>query len=291
MMIKRAHGFTLVELVVVIVLVGVIGGVVITVFKPALEGYLDVGRRADLTNQADTALRRMVAEVRGAVPNSLRSPGDQCLELVPSSDGGRLRTAPDTTWDSVATRPRSEAVDGTGSVTVFDVLTPLDASTGDGDLVVVANQDPSEVYGGTNVGVIRSVAAAPVDGALSPGAARVTLAAPAQFPLGAESGRFMIVPGNERAVTYRCEDVAIRNGVGTGILYRYRNYGFNQVQTCQLPTENRQIVATKVSGCSIRYQANPGITQQSGFVQVQLTLTDTGESVNLIYSAHVDNVP
>lgn len=288
---RRARGFTLVELIVVIVLVGVIGGVVITVFKPALEGYLDVGRRADLTNQADTALRRMVTEVRGAVPNSLRSTGDQCLELVPTADGGRLRTAPDTTWDSVATRPRSEAVDGSGALTVFDVLTPLGPGTEPGDLVVVANQDPSEVYGQSNVGTIRSVAPAPSDGTLAPGIARITLTAPVQFPPGAESGRFVVVPGNERAVTYRCENVGNTNGTGSGILYRYRNYGFSQAQNCQPPATERQILATKVSGCSIRYQANPGITQQSGFVQVQLTLTEAGESVNLIYSAHVNNVP
>ena len=75
---RRAHrGFTLIELVLVVVVTSVMAATLVVFFKPAIEGYLVSRARADLTDQADTALRRMVRDVRLAVPNSVRTPGSQ----------------------------------------------------------------------------------------------------------------------------------------------------------------------------------------------------------------------
>ena len=79
---RLQRGFTMVEIIIVIVLIGAIGGSMMMVVRPAMETYLNVMRRADLSNQADTAVRRMTTEVRSAVPNSLRvtanAAGAQC---------------------------------------------------------------------------------------------------------------------------------------------------------------------------------------------------------------------
>ena len=69
---NKEHGFTLVELVIVIMVTGIIAGIFAMQFGPALQNYLAVGRRANLTHLADTALQRMVNEIHTAVPNSLR---------------------------------------------------------------------------------------------------------------------------------------------------------------------------------------------------------------------------
>lgn len=291
-----AAGFTLVEMIVVIVLIGIVGGMIMMAFRPALQSYQSVTRRASLSNQADTALRRMVAEVRSAVPNSLRLAEDsRCVEILPTSDGGRFRTGPDITRDVAGNVPTAFVDFGQG-VSELDVLTRLDASTGAGDSIVVGNQDPTEVYGGINRARIRSAVPSPATAAL-PGEMRITLesAAPVQFPQGTDSGRFVIVPGGTDAVTYRCEGVGRagpdRQQTGTGTLFRYRNYGINANQRCDLAANARQIVATRVADCTFFYDPNQGAIQQSGYLQVHLTLLEGGEQVNLVYSAHVNNVP
>ena len=96
----RQRGFSLVELVMVIVIGGVIAATLTVFLRPAMDNYLATRARADLTDQADTALRRMVRDVRLAVPNSIRTPGTQCFETVPTSAGGRFRSGPDTLNDS-----------------------------------------------------------------------------------------------------------------------------------------------------------------------------------------------
>lgn len=300
---KRVRGFTMVEMIVVIVLVGVIGGTVMLVFRPALQSYLDVGRRANLSNQADTALRRIASEVRAAVPNSLRThAADEGMgvELVPTIEGGRFRTAPDTVWNSAVPAQPTRFIDGSDPVTVFDVVTRLDARVGAGDLLVIGNQAPEELYGGTSIGAIAAVENSPADAPASADRSmrrRITLAGanlagtPFQ-PFGVDSGRFVVVSRAVRAVTYRCENVRLDDsGSGTGVLVRYHGYDILPTRPV-LPTDaRRNIVATKVARCLFQYDPNLGATQQSGFVQVQLTLADSGEQVSLTYGAHVNNVP
>ena len=56
----RGHrGFSLVELIVVIVITGIIAGVMAVFLQNPVKGYVDAVRRADLGDTADTALRRI----------------------------------------------------------------------------------------------------------------------------------------------------------------------------------------------------------------------------------------
>lgn len=293
---KRQQGFTLVELIVVIVLIGIIGGMLTLQLLPSIRSYLLVGQRANLTNQADTALRRIVSDVRGAVPNSLRLGSTSCLELVPSKDGGRYRTAPDSKVGG------SAWLDDTVARNSFDVLTAFDDPPQAGDAIVIGNQNPGDVYNGRFTATVLAAPAPHTDFKL--GESRITLdtGAPGsdpngmRVPPGYDGGRFIVVPAGERVVSYTCigggTDAA---GTGQGVLYRLTDANFHPSPVCSADDgtapAGAAVLATKVDRCVFSYSPNQGPTQESGFAQLQLTLTDKGEAVTLTLGAHVDNVP
>ena len=60
----RARGFTLVEMIIVIVITGIIGAMVAVFIRVPVQGYVDVAARAALADTADTATRRLTRDVR-----------------------------------------------------------------------------------------------------------------------------------------------------------------------------------------------------------------------------------
>ncbi|WP_312519960.1 type II secretion system protein [Massilia sp.] len=281
---KREHGFTLVELILVIVLVGIIGGVLTMMLAPAIQSYLLVGQRAALTTVADTALRTIAVDVRRAVPNSLRLTNPQCLELVPTSDGGRYRSGP------IVGRTDARYINDAEPGTAFDVLTRFTNTPAAGDVIVVGNRG-DEVYtaNSPSVAVVQSVTASP---AAALGEHRIQLGTSLQVPPGYDGGRFVVVPAARRIVTYRCSAGIDAGGSGTGTLVRLNGNNLAAPPACgNVVPAGAQLVATKVSSCSFVVHANAGATQDSGYVQLQLTLSDKGESVPLTVGVNVSNVP
>ena len=300
MLATRRSGFTLIELIVVMVVTGIIAGTVVVFFRPAFESYVAVGRRARLTDMADTALRKISRDIRLAVPNSIRSPGSQCFELVPTSDGGRYRMGPDTAV------PGGAWFDGTAAVSALDLLTPLSSTPAAGDWLVIDNQNTNDVYAGTNRAAILSVAAPP-DPNL--GYSRITLQAATQFPGGYTGGRFVLVPNAQQSVFYVCAGAGVdAEGSGTGTLYRLgsppgraparlsrgANFGSKGAPRAAWPARGRgatPVLATKVKSCRFDYSPNQGATQQSGFVWMTLEIAEQNEPVVMVHGTHVDNVP
>lgn len=288
---RPTPGFTLVELVVVIIVGALIAAVLSVFVRPALESWLAVRVRADLTDQAATALRAMQRDVRAAVPNSIRTPSAQCFELVPTRAGGRFRREADTVNDAgCAGSGCSMPLDVSTSSTGFDVLTALASPPAAGDWVVVDNQNPGDVYSGSN----RSGVTGVTTPAATLGVHRLGIA-PTQFPSGYDGARFVVVPAAQQAVFYVCngaDGTLDAQGRGKGVLARLSGYGFNATYPAACPAiAGAAVLATQVRSCRFIYDPNQGATQQSGFVSMQLELARDGEVVSLLLGTHVVNVP
>lgn len=270
---KRLRGFTLVELVVVIMITGIMAASIAVFFVPAINAYFDTRRRAGMTDIADTALRRMARDVRRAVPNSIRIPNTQCFELVPTKAGGLYRRETDIVTAG------SDPLDVTQTDNRFDLLSPM-TGVSPNDFVVIGNQNTNDVYTGATRGQIADwTDPHPTDVALGTG--RITLAAATQFPAGYDGGRFQVVDAVEQSVFYICD--------GAGNLRRLVR-AFTAAYPAACPAGG-QVLASNVSACTFTYNPATNATQAAGFVSMQINLTAGGETMSLSHGTHVSNVP
>lgn len=278
---RRSAGFTLIELIIVLVLMTIIGATVAIFVRPTIDAYSDTRNRLAMGDMGDTALRRMVRDIRVAVPNSLRTPGEACFELVPTVAGGRYRMGPNTANDAWW-------VNTSQATTGFDVLSTLSREPAVNDFVVINNQNGNDVYTGANRATISAVTTP----AATQGTLRLSISS-LQVSPGYDGGRFQVVSQNERSVFYICEGAGVSadGNTGTGVLWRLKR-DFNSTYPSACPSgSGGSVLARNVSRCRFVYNPNQGATQQSGFVYLELAITRNGETATLMHGAHVLNVP
>jgi MSHA biogenesis protein MshO len=249
--------------------------------RPALDSYTAQRSRGELQAAAQAALHAMARDVRLALPNSVRTPGDQCFELIPTRGGGRYRMAgvPSQTPDL------SAVLDTSTTTTSFDVLGALNGAAAVGDWVVVGNQNSNEAYQGVNRSAITAILSPP---STLYGQQRLAINA-IQFPTGYSGGRFFVVPAAEPAVFYRCSGAGVSNGEGTGTLSRLTGYGFNAAYPSACPAGAGAVIATRVAACSFVYDQRS--LSEFGVMSLRLELMRNGERASLQHSAMTSNVP
>lgn len=86
-LIELNKGFTLLEMVVVIVILGVLSAGITTFISFGTQVYTDITKRDEIVSSARFAIERLNREIRFAVPNSTRVNGNatrQCIEFTPT---------------------------------------------------------------------------------------------------------------------------------------------------------------------------------------------------------------
>ncbi|MCK4502599.1 MAG: prepilin-type N-terminal cleavage/methylation domain-containing protein [Desulfuromonadales bacterium] len=258
-------GFTLIEMVVVIVIVGILSALGGQFIVAPITGYIDLSRRTRLVDQAEISLRRMQRDIRHALPNSIRidSTGHY-LEILNTVGGGRYRLYPDG--------GSGDSLDFSGNDNGFDVLGDLHTIPVTGQHLVVYNISTSGASGNAYASSPDNMA---VVGAGS-SVAHVNLNPGFNFANGSPYQRFFIV---DQPITYACEG---------GSLNRYAGYGFNVAQPAP-PAGTPDLVSQGISGCQFNY--DPGASQRAGLVTLELSLTEAGETITLLHQVHVVNTP
>lgn len=265
------RGFTLLEAIVVIVITGILGAAVAVFIRWPIQGYFDSVRRAELTDAADTAVRRIARDVRTALPNSLRTTNpasSSCFEFLPVVGGGRYRAALSST--------------GTGDI--------LDFSIADTSFDVLAGTT-SPLAAGTYHAVIYNLGIpgadayntayknrAQISGTFP--AANIVLTAANQFPFESPGKRFHVIPNY--SVAYSCS--------GGNLIRTTQAISATQLGTC--PSAGGTVLVSGVTSCSFSYtQTGSAKFTRNGLLTITLTLTQSGESVQLYQEVHVNNVP
>jgi MSHA biogenesis protein MshO len=291
---KSQAGFTLVEMIIVIVITGIIGGIVAMFITAPVQGYVDSARRAELTDIADTAIRRMTRDIRTAVPNSVRvvACGGTCLEYLPTRDGGRYRA-------ELTSGETGDVLDFGAADPSFDIIGTGITFAANDVIVVGSTQSDGNLPYNVNTVAVSGVQCA-VTGATGVSRTNVTITNDAPgLPSTARlsSQRFDVVDAAQQAVTYACVAAgggacAISGGNGSCQLLRYSNYGFQPAQKTPAQiaamSHSMAVLADNVSDCQVVYDP---VNERFGLVTVRITLTNGGESVSLYNEIHVSNSP
>ena len=144
---KRASGFTLIEVITVIVILGVLASAVASFTRFSTQIYSEASDREQLISSTRFAIERLTREVRNALPNSLRvsanasNIANACLEFVPIIDS--------TIYNNIAIAPQVAS----STIEIIDTVIPsfLSTVTNVGSLsVVIYPLNASDGYSGSS---------------------------------------------------------------------------------------------------------------------------------------------
>jgi MSHA biogenesis protein MshO len=255
---EKQSGFTLIELVITIVVLGVLMAGTAAYITNSTVAYTNVAQRDQLTSLGRVTIERVTRDLRQALPNSIRIQNN-CIEFFPVKAGSVY-------FDLPTGAPAS-------SFTAMSFSIPTGSNI---KHVVVYPYNATALYAQANPGPLAGFASA----AGAP-TATVTLSANHQFAQPAPHRRFYLV---EDPVSYCI--------VGTN-LNRYENYGVSASQatppsgTAQLMAENIQ---TSDGGAVTPFTYIPGTLQRNGLVTLDFRFLIDGEWIRLSHEVQVRNV-
>lgn len=286
---NRQSGFTLVEIIIVIAIMGIIGGLSTLIIGRSLDAYAALERRENLQTSIRLAVERMSRELRHALPNSICvSNGGACIvgagsrfHFIPVLDSGRYQDAagtytapPPIQRDRLPVTPLSR--------NRFDVLSTngtnrLNAAAG--NWAVVYNLNNTDVYTGINDVRQRISAIAQKDinntGPTTDDIDQIQFATNVSFANHSPTRRFHIIENNVATLFYLD---------GTDLKRDTTSFA-----TPNIPTGASRLLMQNVQACTFTF--TPGAPQRAGLLRIDITVAEQGETIQVIHNAHVYNTP
>jgi len=270
--IKKSAAFTLVELVMVIVVLGILSTGSVRFISNSAQGLVDSAERQALASSATIAIEKVLREVRRALPNSVRTfedSGNSCLELVPIMHSSEYVSIPTA-----------------AAATSFNAIKFPSAVGIEPSYVAVYPNSFISVYSSGQSISSSAVTVGPVDFP-SPGLQTITFGGVStyRFPTESPRKRFFLV---SRPISF-CED-------SVGRLWRYQNYGFHLDSSTSIPTSgnNRLLIADSLRVNSLSFNLLPAQLQRNAVVRMSLIIERPGspnEIVDMSQEVQLRNVP
>ncbi len=268
------NGFTLVELITVMVITGIISMLVVNIITTPMKSFSDMKRRAELVDIAELTLHRMNRAIHHALPNSIRISSDaRTIELLHTIAGGRYdKNSFDITQTTAfidPLKPLSNLSDI--SVDAGETNNTRCGRLNESNCLVVYNLgngiNDADAYRGGNISALKTKSAT-----------QLTFV-DHHFTLNSPQQRFMIV---DKAQIFSCN-------LGTGKLWLSENYNFSDTDNEPPVFSGDHLLANHISNCRFTY--NPGTLTRPALVTLQIEISAQGERVNLLQQAFVENQP
>ncbi len=275
----RTDGFTLVEMVTVIVLLGIIAVVLAPFIANAVQAWHDGKARAELVARGRLALERLAREVRLAVPNSLETlSAGQGIQFLRSRAGGRYIERFDnygTAFTRMDRRFRKNTALANGLYIMGGGL-----SVSAGDILVIGNTSPAALKAFPGDGPAVALTGVGATTPASDGTSQGQI-------LGFASHRFPVdSPGRHFAIA----DQTVEVGLTGNTLRWHTSAGLGNYDANADWGPSDPVLVDGVSAVSFTYA--PGTPTATGVLRIDLILaTDAGNGIRLYHEVHVRNTP
>lgn len=286
----RAAGFTLIELIVVIVLTAIVASFMVLFLDAPMQSYFAQTRRSDLVDSANRISQAVTADVRTALPNSLRvNPAGTALELLATTGVARYYGQ----GDKNGTPAGEELIIGGAPASTFGTLDSFTAQTlpYSGQYYVSVGNLGTATYNAYNsaTGVMTSlgtiaVGPNPPTPPAVPQENWVQLAAPFSFKA---AGAPATQPSVHNAylvsgpVSYICNPNPGNPSAGT--VMRYSGYAVTTAQPVPPALAASALIAHDVAACRISVVAAPGGYAYGQLALLDVTLTSNGETLQVFF--------
>jgi len=264
----KQQGFTMIELVMTIVIIGILGVGISSFVGRTVQGMVDTAERQQLATIAWIISEKISRELRSALPNSIRTDAG-CVEFIPTIAGTDYLSVP--TFASATTANNFEVVP-------FSNYEASDVNTLK-DRVAVYPNTITGLYNSTlpDPGVISGLIASQVGGATL-NAQRLNLASNHQFLSDSPLNRLYIV---QNPVMY-C--------FSAGYLYRYSDYGYFTTFPSGASLDNQVVIGSRINTGTFTY--TPGLLTRSAIVTMGYDIIGSDGATQAIdQEVQIRNVP
>ena len=273
-------GFTLIELVVAIVLAAIVASFIVLFLDAPVQSYFAQTRRSDLVDSANRIVDAVTADVRTALPNSIRVRpvgSRRGLELLATAGVARYYGQGDKNGGP-GELPICLATPCT-SVTSFATLDTFDPQTA-GAYLSVGNLGTPPTYDAYNPGnKVMTAAGVAITVGPNPGTQGENLvtSAPMVFraPVAPPAHNAYLVTG---PVSYVCSPNPANPSAGT--FSRYSGYAITAGQAVP-PAGQSALIAHNVSSCAISFLNAASGYPYGELAIVTVTLASSGETLEV----------